>query len=826
LEHTLLLPVELAFDDDYLISLNEMAQATLKVGVFSGEHCLGQKSFSLSLNAYASWTGLKLLPQTLACHVTPEQPLIHRFLIGAEKRLAGLPGAHALNGYAECAGVRMQLAAIFAAIAQEGISLNKENPDYNSPRQPIAQIDAILYTKKASALELALFYVSCLEAAGLNPLLVFNENRVFVGCWLEDKLFPESVQNDCHLLGPRVFGENPEILLIDPAAIAVKGSDPFVKPENLSLDGEDLLIVDIARARLCGVLPQPQRKQLPDGSYACVQPRPVKKGAPSSNSEYPMLELWENELLDLTMGNPLLDMRGDTSLQILPGQLSRLVDSLLEGSELTIGSAPETLESDGSYMHSFLDAAQTQERLDRLYKLSVAAQKDKLRPTLYLAAGFLRWYESDADERPRLAPLALFPAELICMGKEGYRFRLRPEHPVFNQVLLLTLDQRFGIEIDSRSLFQTDGKSPHFQIIHSAIRQAIFGMSRWSVMEHVFLGLFDCCRFELWEDLKQRAGESVGGSVAQSFLTGKISKTPPREFPALYELDSRYLPSDLSVPLSADASQLRAVCAAGEGGSFILSGPAGSGKTQTIVNIAANMLGRGKRVLILSGTGAPLEDALARLEAIGLGPFCLNYWEGAPGSGDIRPALEKLLRLGRIKHRPDYRERAEALGAMRQDLDTHMETLHKKQPGGFRFIRPFLFMRPTRTLPTERSFQTSCPAFSARKIILNGKRSSKNLSRRQKLAAGLRIIPCRRSATQSSAPPFLSESPAPGGNTVRPCSILSRKPGVCAGFSPSPISTSKKSISPGTSFVSLRFPARLSPRACTLMKSLPALGIS
>ena len=62
--------------------------------------------------------------------------------------------------------------------------------------------------------------------------------------------------------------------------------------------------------------------------------------------------------------------------------------------------------------------------------------------------------------------------------------------------------------------------------------------------------------------------------------------------------------------------------AAGE--SFVLHGPPGTGKSQTITNMIANALYNGKSVLFVAEKMAALSVVQRRLEKIGLGPFCLE----------------------------------------------------------------------------------------------------------------------------------------------------------------------------------------------------------
>lgn len=66
------------------------------------------------------------------------------------------------------------------------------------------------------------------------------------------------------------------------------------------------------------------------------------------------------------------------------------------------------------------------------------------------------------------------------------------------------------------------------------------------------------------------------------------------------DMDNMWHAADLLLPISADSSQLQAIGAALNGESFVLHGPPGTGKSQTISNIIANALYRGKRVLFVA----------------------------------------------------------------------------------------------------------------------------------------------------------------------------------------------------------------------------------
>ncbi|MBM3885390.1 MAG: hypothetical protein FJ361_06025, partial [Gemmatimonadetes bacterium] len=77
-------------------------------------------------------------------------------------------------------------------------------------------------------------------------------------------------------------------------------------------------------------------------------------------------------------------------------------------------------------------------------------------------------------------------------------------------------------------------------------------------------------------------------------------------------------------PIPCDGTQLEAIVAAAKGASFVLEGPPGTGKSQTITNMIANALAAGKRVLFVAEKRAALTVVKNRLAAVGLGPFCLD----------------------------------------------------------------------------------------------------------------------------------------------------------------------------------------------------------
>lgn len=109
------------------------------------------------------------------------------------------------------------------------------------------------------------------------------------------------------------------------------------------------------------------------------------------------------------------------------------------------------------------------------------------------------------------------------------------------------------------------------------------------------------------------------------------SDEPSDAFDRLFSLDARPLDDDIETVLpiesqhliiAADETQRAAIARARAGRSFIIQGPPGTGKSQTITNLIADYVARGKRVLFVCEKRAAIDVVHARLRKQGLDELC------------------------------------------------------------------------------------------------------------------------------------------------------------------------------------------------------------
>ena len=152
--------------------------------------------------------------------------------------------------------------------------------------------------------------------------------------------------------------------------------------------------------------------------------------------------------------------------------------------------------------------------------------------------------------------------------------------------------------------------------------------------------------------------------------------------------------STLYYPFGFNASQKQAVERALSNGLSIIEGPPGTGKTQTILNILANLILRGQNVAVVSSNNSATHNVVEKLERYGLGFLCaflgnqenkqhfLNNQKALPDMSDwvLDAAAQKTLanNLATLHHTlNDKLEKQNQLAALRAEYAAlHTEQAH------------------------------------------------------------------------------------------------------------------------------------------------------
>lgn len=325
---------------------------------------------------------------------------------------------------------------------------------------------------------------------------------------------------------------------------------------------------------------------------------------------------------------------------------------------------------------SLLQTRFTQEALQKkllsLYRDASSMEEEQGISVLYLALGFLEWYESESSDVARYAPLVLLPVDLERDSARGqFRLIFRDQDMEPNLSLRAMLKSDFGLMLPDFPGEDEWLPSQYFSLVHDAA----CGQPRWRVLANTIqLGFYSYAKFLMYRDL-DKVGEAADGGLLDRILVRGF-EAGPDVLGGAGNLDERFSdPRELGHILDADASQTRVIDAARRGRNLVVQGPPGTGKSQTIANIVAAAARDGKRILFVAEKRAALDVVHARLEKCDLGPLCLELHSHKVSRKHVYAELKRTLELGRPREVGDVRYRR--LRKVRDRLNATSELLHK-----------------------------------------------------------------------------------------------------------------------------------------------------
>lgn len=668
----------------------------------------------------------EFFPEIAASFVLPKDPAVPVILRRAHQIIEDAKSGPGLIGYQDGSNksVAAQIEAIYKAIAEQGIAYVSHGQIFDENRQIISTPSDILKQKLGNCLDLTLLFASCLEEAGLNPLVVVIDGHAFTACWLVDKDFDEIAMEDAVKL--RKIDDLGEIICLESTMICGSNAASPAAAHKAGIehlkDGAEKqfrFAIDIHRARRNGIRPIPNVGEAPnpighgaayrgkadDGSFI------VREGLGEINTakkNRTRLDQWTERLLDLTLNNRLLNFKDSQKnyIPVLAPSIGKVEDIMAAGKALQFlpgsgqskggaarGQSVLTEEALNQSLLSDLESLRLRSGLDedshfkKIYSIADEAKKaieETGSNKLYLAVGVLNWRSQKKPGAVIRAPILLVPIEIKRKSAlDTYTIRKLEEETVINSSLIEMLKSDFGMEVPGLSPLPEDDSGVDVAKVLGIFRHAVRDMKDWEVKEELWVGLYSFAKYLLWKDLTSRSEQLKGNRVVRHLI-----ENSKQTFPASSDtlepsaLDNTFKPSEIMVTRSADSSQLSAVMAAAAGHDFVLEGPPGTGKSQTITNIIAQCLYAGKRVLFVAEKRAALEVVHKRLKEDGLAGFCLELHSNKIETGKVFAQFEDTAKLAALRQPSSWQHQADSLKAVRDKLNEYVVSLHKQSPSG------------------------------------------------------------------------------------------------------------------------------------------------
>ncbi len=723
---------DLEVEGGFLLGLDEAMRGTVTLRVERDGEVLTEESRTVELLARNEWGGAGYMPELLAAFSMPNDRAVDRVLHDASMALRKAGKPDGLDGYKSGSRQRVWevVSAVYSAVANLGITYAVPPASFERDGQKIRLPSQILENRVATCLDTTMLFASALERAGLNPIVALPHGHAVVGAWLQPEELTSIVIDEAETLRKRY--QLRELVLFETTCVTSHPAPPFSKAvaaamETLVPEKDDTFgaAVDIRRARSHRILPlglKDSAAGLPDGEPESVAAEVTLEQAPplpdfdqEVEEETPdtpagRLERWQRKLLDLSARNPLLAHRATKAcLRIICPDPGLLEDKLADGARISIEPVPQpSAEAQDSEIHRqrtgeviteeyardalhrgqvLVDLPKDElgKRAVEIYRKAETALQEGGSNTLYLALGFLLWKRDEKDDRRFRAPLILLPVTLQRQSvRSGVKMLAHDDEPRFNTTLLEMLRRDFKVDIKGLDQdLPKDQSGIDVQGIWNTVRRAVKDAPGFEVVEEVALGHFSFAKYLMWKDLVDRTDALRRNRVVRHLIDAPRDPFPTEiGFVEAERLDRDYKPSDLLTPLPADSSQMAAIATADRGKDFIVIGPPGTGKSQTISNLIAHLLGTGKTVLFVSEKTAALNVVHRRLEQEGLGQFCLELHSNKARKADVLSQLERAWAAGQRLTTEEWQREADRLMELRDRLNRVVEHLHRRYPNG------------------------------------------------------------------------------------------------------------------------------------------------
>ena len=735
------------YEHEKLMQLTEPEEGRVTITVKSGDEVPARYEQTIHWHPHDTWVGGHRHPELLAALVRPNDPAIDTLLNRAAEQLKASGITPGWNGYAlPRSGIINRLHAIWNTVSRSGISYAQPPESWlaDGLGQRVRLPSVILNKRCGTCLDTTLMLAALVAQAGFNPIVILIQGHAYMGIMLRDSSLPTVVVQDVATI--RNLLQLGELMLLETTQmthrssgepVSFEGTQATARRSIMQMEDTDyFLALDIVRIWSTGIhpiaatqqeavagdLPAPEAPTAGEGDDFLPEETAAQREEAESlveNKPRTRMETWQLKLLDLSLRNNLLNTRMNGSQQIglcIP-DVAQFEDKISRGAAFRIKPIPETITTQQARAEGAADPkilaslqrelatdmfrknellatdgkkAHSEDRLRRsLQNIYLAARHDLEESgsnTLYLACGFLKWHRRGDEEKALKAPVLLIPVKLTRPSvKAGFTLRSADEETRINLTLLELLKTEFSLRIpELEGDLPTDASGLDVAQIFTLLRRAIRELPGWEVTEECSLGIFSFTKYLMWKDMTDRREALMRNPVVSHIASAERAAFPEQtDFPVPSTLDSEVDPRKVFTPLSADSSQLSAVLAAARGKSFVLIGPPGTGKSQTIANMIAHCLGHGKTVLFVAEKSAALSVVHRRLKRIGLAEYCLELHSSKANKKDAIAQFRSAIQAAtRPAGKTDWGNTVDTMAALRHTLNLLPQELHRPQSDG------------------------------------------------------------------------------------------------------------------------------------------------
>lgn len=693
------------------------------------EVTIDQPVHVLAGNEFLNWPALHA---ALATFPRPNTRALTPILRAASDLLLKRTGSGALEGYQSGTARAGRIAgALYEALRGRGITYINPPASFEYTGQKVRTVDQVLADRFGTCIDLATLYAAALEASGLHPVMFVTNGHAFAGYFPDGQTLEQSVLHDPNTIANLV--ESGGVIPVELTGISPGADVKFRKAVEL---GRDYIhaqfdrvrsLIDLTRCRLIGIRPLPslafERPAGTDTVEATADERPfVAKGSLKGltldeHDEHVVgtldlrdpaparIQRWKRDLLDLSMRNPLLNLptRGKVLNLLTPhGLLADVDDAVHAGRRIGllpldgvdefarqrgIRAASELAAEDiarvfklNRTLFGMVDGSAFIRRLRTLQRDARTLEQETGSNYLFLTLGALVHPKKGSGGSEARAPLFIIPVRLQGNPVLGFSIEAEDdERAVPNLCLIEWLRAVQGVRLPALEDPATDESGIAMTTVLEQLRaQLVQNRLPYRIDESVSLALLRFSTFQIWRDLDANWEQLMQAPIVEHLVRrpGETFADPNAANPAPIDETDRRL------PIAADGSQLAAIMSVRAGHSFVLEGPPGTGKSQTITNLIAGLLHDGRTVLFVAEKQAALEVVKRRLDAIGVGGFALQLHGAKQSIGSIRQQLKAAFDIPVPAVSPTLAADSSRLAGVIGELQHYPERVHSQNASG------------------------------------------------------------------------------------------------------------------------------------------------
>ncbi|SMD31550.1 DUF4011 domain-containing protein [Picrophilus oshimae] len=368
------------------------------------------------------------------------------------------------------------------------------------------------------------------------------------------------------------------------------------------------------------------------------------------------IDKWEKDLLDTSKNNKMLYFDGKNFIKIVSPRMSTLYDNLV-----LKGKSMRFQENDDEHRHDEITLAKKDYGKRSLYNLYYSSRNSINEHginTLYVSLGILKWkddFNNDIETQ-----IFFIPVEMQRRFMKDYSINYIDDDIIFNPNIKKRFDA-LGIDFNY-DINSTMDLSEAMKILKNSIKG-----TGWKVIESSYIGTISFTNITIYEDIRKHHAEIESNDLARILA---------KDYEKLNEIN-RIMPADIDYNvrnvLDADSSQLKAIYAARKGASFILIGPPGTGKSQTIANIIADSMYLGKSVLFVSEKKAAIDVVKKRLERLGFDDYILEFHSSKVKSDFIKSIYKSIEMQKNVEMPQEPKDRFTWI------LDNYVNAIHRRR---------------------------------------------------------------------------------------------------------------------------------------------------